>query len=193
MTITSLDAAKLEMARQLLTFSGVNHEARKECQKVLAFLEKVDNPFTRRNLSGHITASGWIVNKSMTKTLLIFHPVLKIWIQPGGHVEMGERPEQASCREVLEETGIAIEQPESPVLFNVDVHPIPENPIKREPEHLHYDLCYWLVAETEGVAPDLNEVEQARWFELDVIVNIPEKFEPSIVRLAKRSLEHSQA
>ena len=32
----------------------------------------------------------------------------KAWVIPGGHIEPGEHPQVAACREVLEETGINI-------------------------------------------------------------------------------------
>ncbi len=44
-----------------------------------------------------------------SRVLLHFHPKLKIWLPPGGHVEPNEVPDEAAVREVLEETGVAVE------------------------------------------------------------------------------------
>lgn len=41
--------------------------------------------------------------------LLHPHRKLGIWLPPGGHVEPGELPDEAAVREVLEETGVAVE------------------------------------------------------------------------------------
>jgi 8-oxo-dGTP pyrophosphatase MutT (NUDIX family) len=42
---------------------------------------------------------------------VILHPhaKLEIWLPPGGHIDPGELPDEAAIREVLEESGIAVE------------------------------------------------------------------------------------
>jgi 8-oxo-dGTP pyrophosphatase MutT (NUDIX family) len=101
------------------------------------------DPFSRSNLVGHITASGLVIE--FDKVLLIRHPYLGLWIQPGGHIDEGETPESAAIRETQEETGVLCElvwQENS--LVDVDVHTILNNPAKKEPEHIHIDLCFAL-------------------------------------------------
>ena len=101
------------------------------------------DPFSRSNLVGHNTASGLVIE--FDKVLLIRHPYLGLWIQPGGHIDEGETPESAAIRETQEETGVLCElvwQENS--LVDVDVHTIPNNPAKKEPEHIHIDLCFAL-------------------------------------------------
>lgn len=65
------------------------------------------NPFSRSNLFGHITASGLVIE--FDKVLLIRHPYLGLWIQPGGHIDDDETPESAAIRETQEETGVLCE------------------------------------------------------------------------------------
>ena len=99
--------------------------------------------FLRSNKVGHITASGLVIE--FDRVLLIRHPYLGLWIQPGGHIDDGETPEAAAIRETHEETGVLCEllcQENS--LVDVDVHTIPNNPAKKEPEHIHIDLCFAL-------------------------------------------------
>jgi hypothetical protein len=64
----------------------------------LAFKERVldllqqsgDEALSRQNFEpGHITASGFIVNKDATKMLLVQHTKLNLWLQPGGHLDEG--------------------------------------------------------------------------------------------------------
>jgi 8-oxo-dGTP pyrophosphatase MutT (NUDIX family) len=100
-------------------------------------------PFSRSNLIGHITASGLVVDSG--KVLLIRHPYLGLWIQPGGHIDDGETPESAAIRETQEETGVLCELAwQENSLVDIDVHTIPNNPAKKEPEHFHVDLCFAL-------------------------------------------------
>ncbi len=42
---------------------------------------------------------------------VILHPHVKlgIWLPPGGHIDPGELPDEAAVREVMEETGIAVD------------------------------------------------------------------------------------
>ena len=56
------------------------------------------NPYSRENLEGHITASGLVIKNN--KVLLILHPYIKKWYQPGGHIDEGELPIEAAIREV---------------------------------------------------------------------------------------------
>lgn len=53
-------------------------------------------------------ASVFIINPEDLKILLVHHKKFHKWVQPGGHIESGETPEEAAVREVYEETGIKI-------------------------------------------------------------------------------------
>ena len=54
----------------------------------------------------HFCASAYIVNPENKKLLLEKHKKYNKWLQPGGHIEDNETPEEAAVREVYEETGI---------------------------------------------------------------------------------------
>jgi len=114
-----------------------------------------ENPFKRSNKLGHITASSLVINNG--KVLLIFHPFIKRWFQPGGHIDDGELPIDAAIREVYEETGFVC-VPDSKDLepIDIDIHEIPANPKKGENSHLHIDLLYCLrVSSQERSTEDL--------------------------------------
>ena len=55
----------------------------------------------------HYTSSAIIIKND--SVLLHYHKKIKLWLPPGGHVELNEDPVQAVHREVLEETGLKIE------------------------------------------------------------------------------------
>ena len=102
-----------------------------------------ENPCCGSNPLGHITASGLVVRNG--EALLIFHPHIKRWLQPGGHIDEGESPVDAAIREVYEETGlVCISEPEYLDPIDIDVHLIPSNPKKGEGEHIHIDLLFLL-------------------------------------------------
>ena len=54
----------------------------------------------------HFCASAYIINPENKKLLLVKHKKYNKWLQPGGHIEDNETPEEAATREVYEETGI---------------------------------------------------------------------------------------
>jgi len=56
----------------------------------------------------HFCASAYIIDPSTLKILLVKHKKYGKWVQPGGHIEHDEFPEEAAIREAYEETGIKI-------------------------------------------------------------------------------------
>jgi len=62
-------------------------------------------------MSRHFCASVFVINPIDKKILLVKHNMFDKWVQPGGHIEADEAPEEAAVREVFEETGIKIKTP----------------------------------------------------------------------------------
>ena len=123
------------------------------------------NPFSRTNQMGHITASGLVIKDGFV--LLIYHPFIKEWMQPGGHIDEDEIPIEAAIREVHEETGIIcefIKGQSNPI--DIDLHEIPANPKKAEGVHLHIDLLFLLRVLKEG--EPLEKIKKA-WVPFDQI------------------------
>jgi len=61
-----------------------------------------------RSMTRHFCASVFVINPITKKILLVHHKKFNKWVQPGGHIESNETPEEAAIREVYEETGIKI-------------------------------------------------------------------------------------
>lgn len=109
---------------------------------------------------GHFTASGLVVSPDGSSLLLIHHRRLERWLQPGGHIDPEDTsPIAAAAREVLEETGVAVE-PILPGLIDLDIHPIP--PRAPEPAHEHFDLRFAFRALDQTLVID-DEVHDAKW------------------------------
>jgi 8-oxo-dGTP pyrophosphatase MutT (NUDIX family) len=101
---------------------------------------------------GHVTASAIVLSRDGARVLLVYHPRLGRWLQPGGHLESGDTSVvRAATREVLEETGVPVDSRVVPALVGVDVHEIPPGP--GEPAHRHHDLCFRFVAADRAPAP----------------------------------------
>ena len=59
-------------------------------------------------MTRHFCASVFVINPINKKVLLVKHKKFNKWVQPGGHIEDNEVPEEAAIREVYEETGLKI-------------------------------------------------------------------------------------
>ena len=132
----------------------------------------------RTQLEGHLTGSGFVLDASRTRVLLLHHARLDRWLQPGGHGEGETDPRLIALREIEEETGLTgLEALNGGALFDVDVHGIPAR--KDEPAHLHLDLRYAFIA-PPGAEPRVSSESRAlRWVPLS---ELPPDADPSLRR-----------
>lgn len=59
-------------------------------------------------MTRHFCASVFVIDPTTKKILLVHHKKFNKWVQPGGHIEDNETPEETAVREVYEETGVKI-------------------------------------------------------------------------------------
>jgi len=110
----------------------------------------------------HFTATGFVVYEGAT--LLHWHPKVKMWLPPGGHIEPNEDPVQAVLREVEEETGvkaevvptgtpIGLEYPEQVhAPFTIEIEDIDD---PAQGWHQHIDMIYF--CKPVGMPGTLND------------------------------------
>lgn len=118
--------------------------------------------------SGHVTAGAAVVDPQ-GRVLVIRHKTLDKWLLPGGHIEPQDPSlPGASLRELEEEAGIPWQRVVSPPAHDatpvdIDIHKIPANPAKDEPEHHHFDFRYAYWVESTDVQLQLEEVTDFEW------------------------------
>lgn len=121
---------------------------------------------SRSTFTGHVTCSGLVLDHT-GQALHIRHNTLGRWLPPGGHLEPTDTSLfGAVLREVAEETGLAevdlVPLDRRPV--DIDIHPIPANPLRGEPAHWHFDLCYvFTVTGRPELVLEAAEVSGAAW------------------------------
>lgn len=137
--------------------------------------EEETDLFSRKTLPGHVTGSAIIMKKSDPNfVLMIFHQKLYKWLQPGGHVDPGEHPQNAAIRELKEETNMdgQLHSFHEGKLFpiDIDIHPIPANVKKQEPAHDHYDFRYLITIDDEIIGEN-SEQNEVAWVPVEEITN----------------------
>jgi 8-oxo-dGTP diphosphatase len=149
-----------------------------------------DHPLSRSPLPKHYVVTGYVLDRSGRRVLLLFHRKLQMWLPPGGHIEEHEDPARALLREIDEETGlrarILAPAPEGhgprvlvlPTPDHVQVETI-------DGKHEHVDLVY-LCRVAGGRLRQSHESEGLRWFTREDILAYP--IGPNVAHFALRLL-----
>lgn len=131
------------------------------------------------------------------KVLMIKHKKLKMWLIPGGHIELDEDPNQALFRELEEETGlkkndleILASKPEIDAkgvkfLYTpnyLDVHDYSGN-------HQHIGFVYFLKSKTDKISLADKEHDGIRWFSSEDIDDPQYNLIDSVKFYAKQALK----
>jgi 8-oxo-dGTP pyrophosphatase MutT (NUDIX family) len=105
-----------------------------------------------------------VLDAGRTSVLLVHHRRTGLWLQPGGHLEDGDRSLAAGAlREAVEETGIAGLE----LLDDAPVH-LEQHPAPCGAEH-HLDVRFAVVAPRGARPVASGESFDARWFALDAL------------------------
>ncbi len=115
----------------------------------------------------HFCAAAFIINPIDRKLLLVKHKKFNKWVQPGGHIENLETPEEAVLREVFEETGLKIKLVGNRFPREEDfIRPLAIQKNKRADGGLNIDFMYVAIPTGEGnLQHDPNESYEIGWFD----------------------------
>jgi 8-oxo-dGTP pyrophosphatase MutT (NUDIX family) len=155
-------------APQSQDFSASSHVVAQPASNPVRKNERGPAQYTKR--VDEVSAGGLVINFSGSAGLLIGRVDLKdasrerlLWSLPKGHIEVGESPEEAALREVMEETGI-----ESKIAHSLGVI---DFWFMAGGKRIHKTVHHYLFHEVGGtLAPQVTEVDEVGWFPLHEIV-----------------------
>lgn len=115
----------------------------------------------------HLVSYFAVISPSEDKILLVDHKMAKLWLPPGGHVEVNEHPKETVEREIREELGTEADfLLESPLFLTLS------KTADTRANKGHTDVSLWYVLRGSSdihLDFDKSEFKQIRWFGMDEI------------------------
>jgi 8-oxo-dGTP pyrophosphatase MutT (NUDIX family) len=181
--------------QQIRQFKPLTDSEKSDKQVILDYLSLIgDDILSRRSQLAHLTSSGFILNPSMTKTLMVHHNIYQTWAWTGGHADGDRDLLKIAIKEAKEETGIRRISPLVGDMLSLDILTVKGHYKRGEyvSAHLHLSAAYVLIAEEDEeltVKPDENS--DVAWIaveEMNKMSNEPEMI-PVYQKLYERALE----
>lgn len=165
----------MEWIKQIEKYNPVNEQEKKDKEIMLDFINKNDNVLLRENEIAHITSSGFIVNKSRDKILMIHHNIYNSWGWTGGHADGDRNLIGVSIKEAKEETGIKEARAITNDICSIDILPVKSHIKKGKyvASHLHLSVAYILEAdENEELFIKEDENSGVKWVDIDKVLDL---------------------
>lgn len=182
----------MNFIEEIKNYKPYNEQEENDKKIMLEYIEKFEDVLTRENKVGHFTVSAWVVNKSRTKVLMIYHNIYDSWAWVGGHADGEEDLLKVAVREIEEETSVKNVKLIGDGIYSLEIVPAYGH-IKRGKyvsSHLHLNLTYLIEAdenetlhireeENSGVAwikiEDIKNKSKEDWFKEKIYSKIIEK------------------
>lgn len=162
---------KNDLTRQLIEYKPYNEQEERDRKAIIALLSSdVVDPYTRENLTAHMTASAWIVNEERTKVLMVYHNLYDSWSWTGGHADGECDMLYVALKEAREETGVEHIRPVSEEIFSVECLTVDGHEKRGQyvPSHIHMNVTYLLEADENDVLHICEgENSGVKWFSLN--------------------------
>lgn len=139
---------------------------------MLEYIHQFENLLSRENHFAHMSASGFIVNPTFDKVLMVYHSIYQSWTWTGGHCDDESDILKVAIKEAKEETGIKNVTCILNQLLSLEILPVWGHVKNKEyvSSHLHLNCTLLLQCdEDEILTAKEDENEGVKWVDLNQI------------------------
>ncbi|MCL2498724.1 MAG: NUDIX hydrolase [Defluviitaleaceae bacterium] len=184
----------MDFFTEIKNYKPKNEQETQDQKVIVSYMESFPhNVLLRENEIAHITASGFILNKTLDKVLFIHHNIRNTWAWTGGHADGDTDLPEVAAREAFEETSARV-TPISREIASLDIGAVTAHTKngKYINSHLHLSVAYLFTADENDpliVKPDENS--GVEWFPVDKINT--DLFTERDVYLYKKLIDQAKA
>ena len=118
-------------------------------------------------------ASLFVVDPISKKILLCHHKTFNRWVQPGGHIESNELPEETALRETYEETGYRVKLIGERFPREDDfIRPLGIQRNRGKNGSLHVDITYFGIPLSQDNVIEDDELDRCAWFTMEELSDL---------------------
>ena len=188
---------KENLIAQVLRYTPANEQEETDRQTLLRWLRSGEDISIRENLTGHLTASAWVVSPDRQQVLMAFHKLYGSWawvVSPdrqqvlmafhklygswawlGGHADGDWDLCRVAGKEAREESGIEKLKLVTPEPISLEILPVTGHEKKGTyvPCHLHLNLTYLFEADpAQSLRCKPDENSGVAWLDMDKLGEI---------------------
>lgn len=165
----------MEFMKSINEYIPTNEQEKQDKKVMMHYINNFPiDVLLRDNEVAHLTSSGFIMNDSLDKVLLIHHNIRNSWAWTGGHADGDTDLLFVALKEAKEETGICEIAPLFNSIASIDILTVNGHYRKGQyvNAHLHLSVAYILVCsdiQPLHVCPEENS--GVEWFSIDRFTN----------------------
>lgn len=182
------------LINKIKSYVPINKQEEQDQKVMLDYLHLFkENILTRENEFAHFTSSGFILNESKDKVLMIYHNLYNSWAWTGGHADGEEDLLEVAIKEAKEETGVVNIYPLSTEIMSLDILPVWGHMKKGAyvSSHQHLNVSYLLVAsEDDPLRIKEDENSNVGWIPVDEIESYCQ--EPQMLPIYQKLLNQAK-
>ncbi|MBQ9012744.1 MAG: NUDIX domain-containing protein [Bacilli bacterium] len=160
----------MDIRKEIESYVPFNEQETIDKENFIKFIDSSNDVLTRKNTFGHFSASSLVLDKSLSKAIILYHKIFEGYVYPGGHADGDDDLLHVAIKEVKEETNLDV-KPITNDIFAIQILPI-KGHVKNGQyisSHVHYDVLYLLLCDSniDNIKIKDDENLDVKWVDLD--------------------------